>query len=207
MKARLRDGVTLPEAQAAMTALGARLASEFPDENPGRGISVVRSEDVRVHPQFDGPINATAWLLMILVGLVLAIACTNLATWLLVRGLSRAKEVSVRLALGATRGQLVRHLLVESTLLAGAGGVVGCLLAVWAIRLVPLVDLPFDAQVGLDYRVLGFTLALALATGVAFGLAPALKATRITLTPALRAQGDIPSSGRRGFTLNNTLVV
>ena len=121
--ARLRDGVSLPQAQAAMNALGARLASEFPDEDPGRGISVWRSEDVHTHPEFDGTLNAVAWVLMIVVGLVLAIACTNLATWLLVRGLSRAKEVSVRLALGATRGQLVRHLLVESTLLAGVGGV------------------------------------------------------------------------------------
>ena len=207
VKARLRDGVSLPRAQAAMTALGARLASEFPDEDPGRGISVFRSEDVHTHPQFDGPLNAVAWVLMSVVGLVLAIACTNLATWLLVRGLSRAKEVSVRLALGATRGQLVRHLLVESTLLAGVGGVGGCLLAVWAIRLVALADLPFDTDVGLDYRVLGFTLALSLVTGVAFGLAPALTATRVTLTPALRAEGDTPSSSPRGFTLNNMLVV
>ncbi len=207
VKARLRDGVSLPQAQAAMSALGARLASEYPDEDPGRGISVWRSDDVRTHPQFDGPLSGIAWVLMILVGLVLAIACTNLATWLLVRGLSGAKEVSVRLALGATRGQLVRHLLVESTLLAGAGGVAGCLLAVWAIRLVMLVDLPFDTEVALDYRVLGFTLALSLATGVGFGLAPALKATRITLTPALRGEGDTPSSGQRAFTLKNVLVV
>ncbi len=205
--ARLRDGVSLAQAQAGMTALGVRLASEFPDEDPGRGISVWRTEDVRTHPELDGPLTAVAWLLMSVVGLVLAIACINLATWLLVRGLSRAKEVSVRLALGATRGQLVRHLLVESTLLAGAGGVVGCLLAIWTIHLVALVELPFDVVVGLDYRVLGFALALSLATGVAFGLAPALKATRVTLTPALRAQGDIPSSGRRGFTLNDMLVV
>ena len=83
----------------------------------------------------------------------------------------------------------------------------GCLLAVWTIRLGALVDLPFDAVVGLDYRVLSFTLALSLVTGVAFGLAPALKATRITLTPALRGEGDSPSSSRRGFTLKNALVV
>lgn len=207
VKARLRDEVSVPQAQAAMTTLGARLASEFPDEDPGRGISVVRSDTVRIHPEFDGPITAIAWLLMVVVGLVLAIACTNLATWLLVRGLSRAKEVSVRLALGATRGQLVRHLLVESTLLTGAGGVVGGLLAVWAIGLVALLDLPVDVDVGLDYRVLGFTLALSLVTGMTFGLAPALKATRVTLTPALRGEGDSPASGRRAFTLKNVLVV
>ena len=120
---------------------------------------------------------------------------------------ARQGGLSARLALGATRGQLVRHLLVESTLLAGAGGAVGCLLAVWAIRLVAIVDLPFDTDVGLDHRVLGFTLALSLVTGVAFGLAPALKATRITLTPALRGEGDTPATSRRAFTLKNLLVV
>ncbi len=142
-----------------------------------------------------------------LVGLLLAIACTNLATWFLVRGLSRAKEVSLRLALGATRGQLVRHLLVESTLLAGAGGAVGCVLAVWTVRLVAQLDIPLNADLGLDYRVLIFTLLLSVATGVAFGLAPALKTTRVTLTPALRAEGDVFTSDRGRFTLQNVLVV
>jgi predicted permease len=207
VKARLRDDVSLPQAQAAMTALGARLASEFPDDDPGRGISVMRSDTLRVHPQFDGVLNYGATFLMTVVGLLLAIACTNLATWLLVRGLSRAKEVSVRLALGATRGQLVRQLLVESTLLAGVGGAAGCLLAVWAIRVVALMDLPLDAGVGLDHRVLVFSLALSLLTGVLFGLAPALKSTRVTLTPALRTEGDTLMSTRHGFTLKNMLVV
>ncbi len=119
VRARLRGGVSLPQAQAAMTALGAHLAKEYPDDDPGRGISVLRSDEVLVHPQFDTILGAGASILMIVVALILAIACTNLATWLLVRGLSRAKEMSVRLALGATRAQLARHLLVESTVLAG----------------------------------------------------------------------------------------
>jgi predicted permease len=207
VKARLRDDVSLPQVQAAMTTLGARLAREYPDEDPGRGISVFRSDEVLMHPQFDRPLRAMAWVLMIVVGLVLAIACTNLATWLLVRGLARAKEVSVRLALGATRRQLIRQLLVESIVLAGLGGVLGCLLAVWTIRLVALVDLPFDTNLGLDFRVLGFTTALSLLTGVVFGLAPALAATRITLTPALQGEGDLPATSRSPFTLKNVLVV
>jgi predicted permease len=205
--ARLRDGVSLPQATASMTALGTRLAREFPDDDPGRGISVVRSDAILIHPQFDGILNYGASSLMIVVGLLLAIACTNLATWLLVRGSSRARELSVRLALGATRWQLVRHLLMESSLLAGVGGAVGCILAVWGIRLVALMDLPINAGVaGLDYRVLGFTLLVSLCTGVAFGLAPALGATRATLTPALRAEGDDLPPGRRGFTLRNVLL-
>jgi len=206
--ARLRDGVSPLQAQAGMTALGERLAREFPGDDPGRGISVVQSDAVLVHPQIDGVLTYGASFLMIVAGLLLAIACTNLATWLLVRGSARARELSVRLALGATRWQLVRHLLVESTLLAGVGGAAGCILAVWGIRLVALMDLPVNASAAsLDYRVLGFTLLLSLFTGVAFGLAPALGVTGVTLTPALRADGDAPPQGRRRLTLRNVLVV
>jgi ABC-type antimicrobial peptide transport system permease subunit len=130
---------------------------------------------------------------------VLAIACSNLATLLLVRGAARAKEVSVRLALGATRGQLVRHLLTESLLLFAAGGVAGCLLAWWGIRSLRAIDLPIVVDLSLDYRVLGFAVALSLMTGVAFGLAPALKATRIDLVPTRRdvARGDRRTAGSR----------
>jgi predicted permease len=134
VKARLRDGVTVAQAQAAMSILGARLATEHPQEDPGKGIAVFATSDVRIHPQMDAALRSIAFVLLGVVGLVLAIACSNLATLLLVRGAARAKEVSVRLALGATRGQLVRHLLMESLLLSAAGGIAGCLLAWWTIR-------------------------------------------------------------------------
>ncbi len=207
VKARLRDGVTVAQAQAAMHILGTRLASEYPDEDPGRGIAVFASRDVRIHPQMDGLLAAVASVLLSVVGLVLAIACSNLATLLLVRGAARAKEVSVRLALGATRGQLVRQLLTESLLLSVAGGIAGCILAWWAIRSLGALELPIVLDLSLDYRVLTFALALSLGTGVAFGLAPALKATRIDLVPALRDDGGTPSADHRWFTLKNALVV
>src|SRR5262245_4481230 len=133
-KARLHDGVTLAQAQAAMGTLGARLKADYPADDPGAGIAVFASSDVRVHPQLDTLLKATASVLLIVVGLVLAIACSNLATLQLVRGAARAKEVSIRLALGATRRQLVGHLLIESILVSAAGGVAGCILAWWAIR-------------------------------------------------------------------------
>jgi len=145
VKARLRDGVTLAQAQAAMRILGSRLASEYPKEDPGKGIAVFASSDVRIHPQMDGLLRAAASLLLVVVGLVLAIACSNLATLLLVRGTARAKEVSVRLALGATRGQLVRHLLTESLLLSVAGCVSGCILACFVVSVTGGVAWPTGA--------------------------------------------------------------
>jgi predicted permease len=207
VKARLSDGVTVAQAQAAMNILSARLATEYPKEDPGKGITVLASSDVRIHPQIDGLLEAIASLLLVVVGLVLAIACSNLATLLLVRGIARAKEMSVRLALGATRTQLVRHLLVESLLLSIAGGITGCILAWWAFRYLSTFDVPIAVDLSLDHRVLLFTLGVSLITGMAFGLAPALKATRIDLAQTLRGDGETRSPEHRWLTLKNALVV
>src|SRR5262245_13359594 len=205
-KARLRGGVTVAQAQSAMNILGARLAQDYPNEDPGKGITVKASTDVRIHPQLDIVVSALASILLIIVGLVLAIACSNLATLLLVRGVARSKEISVRLALGATRRQLVRQLLTESVMLSLAGGILGCLVAWWSMNALRTIELPIVLDFSLDYRVLAFALALSAVTGMAFGLAPALKATRIDLIPALRDDGVVTSKERR-FTLKNGLVV
>src|SRR6185503_957159 len=160
-----------------------------------------------IHPQMDGLVRAVASILLVVSGLVLAIACSNLATLLLVRGTARAKEVSIRLAMGATRGQLVRHLLTENLVLSLAGCVTGCILAWWAIRSFSAFDLPVVVDLRLDYRVLIFAVAISLVTGVAFGLAPALKATRVDLVPTLRGDGETQSPDHRWLTLKNALVV
>ena len=214
VKARLRDGITVAQVKAAMDVLGRRLASEQPDQDrnarsefiTGSGITVVASKDVRIHPQADAPLMALASLLLVVVGLVLSIACSNLATLLLVRGAARAKEVSVRLAMGATRRQLVRHLLTESLLLSLAGGIAGCIVAWWGMQVLQRVDLPVMVDLTVDYRVLAFAIGLSLVTGLAFGLAPALKATRIDLLPTLRDEG-MPPIDRRRLTLKNALIV
>jgi predicted permease len=213
VKARLREGVTLAQAKAAMDVLAQRLAAENPDQfrtegefAVGPGITVVPSMDVRIHPQADTPFMAMASLVFVIVGLVLAIACSNLATLLLVRGTARAKEVSVRLAMGATRLQLVRHLLIESLLLSLAGGIAGCVLAWWGMRALQGIDFPFRVDMTVDYRVLAFALALSQVTGVVFGLAPALKATRVDLLTTLRDEGLQPIDHRR-LTLKNALIV
>jgi predicted permease len=213
VKARLREGVTLTQARTAMDILGRRLAAENPNQFRtagefalGPGITVVPSTDVRIHPQADVPFMALASLLLVIVGLVLAIACSNLATLLLVRGAARAKDVSVRLAMGATRRELVRHLLTESVLLSLAGGIAGCVLAWWGMRALHAIDLPFRVDLSLDYRVLGFAIVLSLVTGIAFGLAPALKATKVDLLQTLRDEGLQPLDHRR-LTLKNALIV
>jgi predicted permease len=213
VKARLREGATLAQAKAAMDVLAQRLAAENPDQfrtegefAVGPGITVVPSTDVRIHPQADTPFMAMASLVFVIVGLVLAIACSNLATLLLVRGTARAKEVSVRLAMGATRRQLVRHLLIESLLLSLTGGIAGCILAWWGMRALQGIDLPFSVDLTVDYRVLAFAIVLSQFTGVLFGLAPALKATRVDLLTTLRDEGLQPIDHRR-LTLKNALIV
>jgi predicted permease len=213
VKARLRDGVTVAQAKAAMDVLGRRLEADFPDDYrragefaPGPGMTVIPSTAVRIHPQADAPFMAIASLALVVVGLVLAIACSNLATLLLVRGAARAKEISVRLAIGATRVQLVRHLLTESLLLSLAGGIAGCVLAWWTMQALQRIDLPFTVDLTIDYRVLGFAIALSLATGVAFGLVPALKATNLDLLQTLRDEG-LQAIGHRRLTLKNALIV
>jgi len=213
VKARLRESVTLAQAKAAMDVLANRLEAESPDlvrgEGElalGKGITVVPTTDVRIHPQADAPIMAVASVVLVVVGLILAIACSNLATLLLVRGAARAKDISVRLAMGATRRQLVRDLLTESLLLSLAGGIAGCVLAWWGLQALHGVDLPVTVDLTLDSRVLACALALSLVTGVAFGLMPALKATRLDLLPALRDEG-LPPIDHRRLTLKNALLV
>jgi predicted permease len=213
VKARLREGITVAQAKAAMDVLGRRLEADHPDDFRrsgefalGPGMTVIASTDVRIHPQADVPFMAIASLMLVIVGLVLAIACSNLATLLLVRGAARAKEISVRLAMGATRRQLVRHLLTESLLLSLAGGIAGCILAWWSMQALQWIELPFTVDFAIDYRVLAFAIALSFATGVAFGLVPALKATKVDLLQTLRDEGLQPIDHRR-LTLKNALIV
>ena len=209
VRARLKRGVSVTEAHAAMNVLAQRLATDYPDSDPGKGITVVRTDSVVIHPgEQDLWMTLLSTTLLIIVGLVLAIACSNLATLLLVRGTNRAKEVSVRLAMGATRWQLISHLLTESVLLSLCGASAGLVLCNWTIRyLAALIPVSFDLH--LDYRVLVFTLAISLVTGITLGLAPALRSTRVDLLSALRGEST-PSSlspGQRWFTMKNVLLV
>ena len=211
VKARLAPGVTPPQAQAAMTALADRLAEEFPEFNKGRRITVFAPGEVRLHPSFDAQILPMSAGLMGVVGLVLLIACSNLANLLLLRSAARSKDISVRLALGASRGQVFTHVLSESLLLSLAGGAVGLLLARWAIGAFMAAELPLGLpapiDLRLDPRMLVFTAGLALVTGITFGLIPAWRLSRSDIVSSIR--DDVtPLTFRQGrITLRNALVV
>jgi predicted lysophospholipase L1 biosynthesis ABC-type transport system permease subunit len=144
------------------------------------------------------------------VGMVLLIACANLANLLLARATGRAREMAVRMAIGASRGRIVRQLLVESLTVAAIGGAAGLLLAYWVLRAVAGADLnlPFPIErARLDPGVLAFAAAVSMGTGLLFGLAPALRAASPRLVPALKDAGSAFGAGRRVFSLRTGLVV
>ena len=214
---RLQTGVTADQAQAAMDILADRLGTEYPALNEGRDITVFSAAQVRVHPEQDAFLYPTAGVLMGVVGLVLLIACGNLANLHLARASTRGKEIAVRQAMGATRGRLFRYLLTESIVLAVGGGIVGMLFARWAGRLLATyqsaLDIPLTLEVSLDTKVLVFALGLSVLTGLVFGLAPALRASRPDLVPSLKDAGEtafVSRFGDRRFRwlgLRNLLVM
>ncbi len=211
LKGRLKPGVTLEEAQAQFDLLGARLATAYPESNEGRKLTLVASEDVALNPGFDAKLFGVATLLMVIVGMVLLIACSNVANLLLARAADRRREIAIRLALGSGRGRLVRQLLTESLMLAVLGTGLGLLFAFYTSRLIvgfqPPLPIPIAVDLGLDPKVLAFTLGLGLLTGLLCGLAPALQASRPDLAATIK--GDASSQGRRfrRFGLRNALVV
>ena len=178
--------------------------------DPAGQFALVPLSDVLLFPPMDVFVRAAAWLLMVVVGLVLLLACTNLASFLLARALDRRREVAVRLALGASRGSLVRRLLTETTLLGLLAGGAGVGLAVWSLGVLATADLPLPTPVTLDLRpdanVLGFTLGVSIAAGALLGLLPALQGTRPDVAGALRSENA--GGGEPGqLRWRNALVV
>jgi predicted permease len=209
--ARLAPGVTVERAQEELDQIALQLGREHPSTNEGRAMTLLPSEGVSFNPVVDQALVPIAALLMAVVGLVLAIACANLASLLLVRAAGRQREIATRLAVGAGRGRVVRQLLTESLLLALLGGAGGLGLAFVAVKALigfsPPIPIPVRLDITLDGSVLMFTVLVSLATGVLFGLAPALRASRPDVLAAMKDGGVGALGKRKWFALSNVLVV
>ena len=209
--ARLRPGVGLPQAQASLDAVATQLSEDRIDEwDPNAAFVMVPSTDVILMPAFDQFVRAAAWLLMVVVGLVLLMACMNLASFLLARAVDRRKEIAVRLALGATRRDLVGQLVTETTVLGLLGGAAGILISTSLLRALMAADLPLPVPIELDLEpdglVLGFTLVASLAAGFVLGLIPAWQSSRPDLAVTLKDESA--GAGKPGkLSLRNGLVV
>ena len=207
VQGRLKSGVTTQQAEAALRALAVQLAQEYPNQNENKTVAL--SPPGLFGAFLRGPVLGFAGVLMAVVGLVLLLACTNLANLLMARATERRKEIAIRLAIGASRWRLIRQLLTESVLLAALGGGLGLVLAYWVVNAItalkPPIDIPLSTELHLDYRVMLFTAAVSVLTGIAFGLLPALQATNPDLVPALKDETSI--GGYRRSWLRSGLVV
>ena len=212
LKGRMTPGTEVSQVSAELDVIASRLSSLYPESNEIERFSAVATSDVAINPVIDRTLAPMSLVLMGAVGLVLAVACVNLANMLLSRGSARRREMAVRLSLGASRSKLVRQLLLESLTIALAGGLVAVPLSYVLAGLIGRFPPPLPLDIGLDIapdaRVMGFTFVVAAATGIVFGLFPALQASRPDLVPALKdVQSRNVDSIRRRLELRDVLVV
>ena len=202
---RLKSGVTIEQARAELDVLATQLAQQYPDSNKGWGIFMMPMQDYMVRD-----VKPVLYILLGAVGCVLLIACANIANLLLARATARHREISIRVALGAGRGRLIRQLLTESVVLAICGGIAGIILARWglaALLALAPATLPRISEIQLDKGVLIFSLALSVLTGLIFGIAPAWLAARADVHEALKQGARGSTEGGARGRLRSALVV
>jgi predicted permease len=211
MVGRLKPELTLKQAESALKTIAASLAKQYPDANDGRTLEVALETNAALGINQRGQLVTAGSLMMGVVGVVLLIACVNLANLLLAQAATREREIGIRAALGASRGRLARQLLTESVLLAAAGGAVGLLIAYWGRSALWSFRPPFlnNASIDLSFepRVLAFTAFMSLLTGVLFGMVPALRASRTNLNEALLAGGRSGAATLESNRIRSLLVV
>lgn len=213
MRARLKPGVTVAQAAGNLELIAKRLQQTYPITSTGRELLAVPTSQITLNPGVDGQVTGATLGLMAVPAMVLLIACANLATLFLTRATGRRREIAVRSALGASRGRVIRQLLAESLVLSVAGGALGLLVCLWLSGLLvsfqPPIDLPLSLDVRVDWRVIAFTAMLVIATGIFFGLAPALRASRLDLVNDLRegARGASARSRLRGGLVAAQLAI
>jgi putative ABC transport system permease protein len=203
--ARLKGGVPLARAQAEMDVISDRLAKQFPEFDQGVSAEVKPLQEYAVQS-----VRQSLLVLVAAVGFVLLIACANVANLLLARAVGRQKEIAIRTAIGASRARIARQLMVESGLLALAGGAAGLLLAFWTVPLLAALanaNVPAASAIGLDPAALAFTIAVSMATGVVFGFAPALQTTRVDVSAAINDGGRGAAASAGHHRLRALLVV
>ena len=204
---RLKPGVSASQAEASLNLLALQLGKEYPDTNEGQSVQL--GPPGFIIPELRGAVVSFTWVLIAAVALVLLVTCTNLAGLMLARATDRRREIAIRLAMGASRIRLIRQLLTESLLLSIVGGSAGLLLAIWIVKALlafkPPIDFPLTIDLGLDWRVLLFSLGVSVVAGAVFGFAPALQSTRPNLLNALK---DTSAQGGGSRTrLRSVLVV
>ncbi|MGC0774078.1 MAG: ABC transporter permease [Candidatus Acidiferrum sp.] len=208
----LKPGVTPAQAMAAAQPLDHRLAQDFPDSHKGFSLLVLPELKARPEPGLGGFMSTAVIVFMLLVGLVLLIACANVANLILARANGRRKEFATRVALGASRWRLARQLLTETVLLSACGGVLGMVFARWAGMALTSIHIPTDVPLRLfdlrmDWRIFSFAFLAALLTGVVAGLVPSLQASRTDLADTLKAGGRSGGSSAGHHRFRNALVV
>ena len=210
MRGRLKPGRTVGEAHANLGVLMAQLATSYPETNRGRTMSTVPTRSVHLRPDVDAMILPVVMGLLAVVGLVLLIACANVASMLLARASGRQREIGTRLAIGASRARLMQQLVTEAVVMSAIGAVAGVLFAWWATRVLMAIHLPtplpLEFDLHFDTRVFAFTVAATLVAGIVAGLAPALKATKPNLVADLRGDQTMSLSGPRRWALGDLLV-